>query len=259
MSREKKRFDEYVASQAIDFCNVYGTDIVIKLPLKEIQDKKLSRILAKYVNEQKARIDGDFAYIIPDYDNYQIKPQNYKKRKLLQYVSEKNFLTMINQADMVIEKTQDGKAQYFLKLDQNQVRKYQCVMVMALLIEIGLAQISNQNQCLLIQLNFQQELERTSKIQSDLSHFRTLLGESDNLAAMIDLIERGEINNGKLIISKQKVKDNDMNMEMMSLCDLKIAKLNNENYEMELKFASWLLDFVSNTSDRISFKDMIGE
>jgi len=56
-------------------------------------------------------------------------------------------------------------------------------------------------------------------MQNDLPHFRTLLGESDNLAAMMELYEAGTYRNGKFVISQAEVNNAELNLEMMRLTD----------------------------------------
>ncbi len=257
----KRKFDKFVASQPLVAYKVYGHEFSIRLNIQEVQKNKFSTILGSYVNEGKAVIHDNEAYIVPDYDKYKIKPQNYKRQKLLQYVGEENFIIMINQAEIIVAEDNDKKRkQYFLKISQDNVRKYQCMMIAALLINSGLAKIDGDDSALFISYDFQQRLEKSSKIQSDLSRFRTLLGESNNLAAIIELVEKGKINQDKLFISENDVEDNELNIEMMSLVDLEMAKcteLNGEKgYELEVNFASWLLEHISNTSDRMSFCDL---
>lgn len=265
--RLKRKFDKYVASQPIVAHHVYGNDFSIRLNLADIQKNNFSTILGSYVNEQKACIVGDSAYIIPNYDSYQVKPQNYKRRKLLQYVAENNFIAMLNQAEIVTMKTDkhtdEKKGQYYFKVVQDTVRKYQCMMIASLLIEAEIAEIKDND--LYIAYNFQQKLEKTSKIQSDLSRFRTLLGESNNLAALLDLVETGTMRGDKLVIKATNSDSNALNIEMMSLVDIGIAKCVTDTedasaapdeFELDTSFASWLLEYISNTSDRISFGDM---
>lgn len=259
---KKRKFDNYVASQPLVAHNVYGSEFSIKLDLQEVQANSFSVILGSYVNEKKAVIDGNIAYIVPEYDKYHMKIQNYKKQKLLQYIGEKNFITMINQAEVVIEQGfGKNQKQYYFKINQAEVRKYQCMMIAALLIDSGLAKIGEKDEELYIVYNFQQQLEKSSKIQSDLSRFRTLLGESNNLAALLELVERGEIRQDKLFISKREAESIEMNIEMMSLVDVGVARYiegdaPNGGFELDVNFASWLLDHISKTSDRISFGDM---
>lgn len=265
----KRKFDKYVASQPIVAHPVCGFGFTIQLNLADIQKNNFSTILGGYINEQKAEMDSaaQVAYIIPKYDSYQAKPQNYRKQRLLQYVAENNFVTMLNQAEIVAEKISSSKSaaleieQYYFKISQDEVKKYQCMLIASLLIESKLAKIKDND--LYIIYNFQQELEKTSKIQSDLSRFRTLLGESNNLAALLTIVEKGTINNGKLFISADSVSTNELNIEMMSLVDIGIATpIEKEpgefGFELDATFASWLLEYISNTSDRISFGDMYG-
>lgn len=259
---KKRKFDNFVASQPLVAHNVYGSEFSIELDLQEVQKNGFSVILGSYVNEKKAVIDGNVAYIVPEYDQYHMKIQNYKKQKLLQYIGEKNFITLINQAEVVIEQSLGkNQKQYYFKINQDEVRKYQCMMIAALLIDSGLAKIGEKDEELYIVYNFQQQLEKSSKIQSDLSRFRTLLGESNNLAALLELVERGEIREDKLFISKREAESIEMNIEMMSLVDVGVARYiegdsANGGFELDVNFASWLLDHISRTSDRISFGDM---
>lgn len=260
----KQKFKNFVASRPIVPHNVYGFEFSIELNLKEIQENKLSTILGYYVNEKKAVIEDDFAYIIPEYENYYVKPQNYKKQKLLKYTGDKNFTMMINRAIFVIGNLdpKSEKKQYFLKINQDDVRKYQCVLIVALLIDSGLAYINeSDNEALYIVYDFQQKLEAASKIQSDLSRFRTLLGECNNLAALLQLVEQGKIKGNKLFISQEAVNKSELNIEMVSLLDVGIStykEYNEEGFELDVSFASWLLEYISNTSDRISFGDLYG-
>ena len=259
MSSVKRRFDKYVATQPLEAHNVYGDSFSIKLDMKEVQKQGFSRILGQYVNEQKAHVEDEFAYIMPTYDTYHIRRQNYKKQKLLQYVAQKNFLSMLNQADICVEVEEIGKKKikkFFFKISQDNIKKHQCMPIVALLIDSGLAHIGNQDNNLYIAYDYQNKLEQSSKIQTDLSHFRTLLGESNNLAALIALIEGGEIEDRKVIINKSAITDEEMNIEMMSLVDLGWAEFKEGKYEIEVNFASWLLDYISTTSDRISFGNM---
>lgn len=251
MFGDEHKFDKYVSSQEIAIHKVYGSEHSIKLPLNEIKQKGLSRILAKYLNEGKAEMAGDCAYIVPDYDDYQIKPQNYKKRRLQSYVGNKNFVTMINGAEIVAK---DEK--YFLKVKQSDVQKYQCVLIAALLINVGLAKMDEQDSVLLIQYDFQSELERKTKIQSDLSHFRTLIGESNNLMTLLDVLEESNIINDKIYIEKRTIIENAFMVEMMSLCDMGIAQVEKDSIILDIQTASWLLEYVGNTSDRLSFSNL---
>lgn len=260
---QKRKFDKFVSSQQLVAHYVYGSEFSIKLSLKDIQDNNFSVILGCYVNEKKAAIEEDYAYIIPEYDRYQVKTQNYKKQKLLQYVTEKNFITMINQAEIVFlnDSYTGGEKQFYLKISQNDIKKYQCVIIVSLLIDAKLAKLGEDDSFVYIIYNYQYKLEKSSKIQSDLSRFRTLLGECNNLAAMLELVEKGELRNNKLFISKQNVENGEMYIEMMSLVDIGIAEyVENElaeaGYELDVYFASWLLDYISKTSDQVSFGEL---
>lgn len=259
---KKRKFDNFVSSQPLVAHPVYGSEFSIKLDLQEVQKNNFSVILGSYVNEKKAVIDGNAAYIVPEYDQYHMKIQNYKKQKLLQYIGEKNFITMLNQAEVVIEQSLGkNQKQYYFRINQEEVRKYQCMMIAALLIDSGLAKIGEKDNELYIVYNFQQQLEKSSKIQSDLSRFRTLLGESNNLAALLELVEKGEIRENKLFISKGEVENTELNIEMMSLVDVGVAQYvdgdaRTGGFELDVNFASWLLDHISRTSDRISFGDL---
>lgn len=131
-------------------------------------------------------------------------------------------------------------------------------IIVGLLIDESLAVIDENGNDIYIAYNYQQKLEKTSKIQSDLSHFRTLLGECNNLATLLQLVEKGEIENNKLCISWKDIEEAEMKMEIMSLIDIGVAAFDNEKkkIQLEVEFASWLLDYTSKTSDRISFADM---
>lgn len=91
-----------------------------------------------------------------------------------------------------------------------------------------------------------------------LSHFRTLLGECNNLATLLQLVEKGEIENNKLCIFWKDIEEAEMKTEIMSLIDMGVAMSDDEKkrVQLEVEFASWLLDYTSKTSDRISFADM---
>lgn len=85
-----------------------------------------------------------------------------------------------------------------------------------------------------------------------------MLGECNNLAALIELVEEyGEIRGNKLFIRQEDVKEEELNLEMMSLVDMELAEYvdanNNKGYELDVSFSSWLLDYISKTSDRVSF------
>lgn len=251
MFGDEYKFYKYVSSQKIEVHKVYGSEYSIKLSLNDIEQKGLSKILGKYLNERKAELDRGYAYIVPDYDDYQIKPQNYKKQKLQNYVGNKNFVTMINEAEIVIN---DEK--YFLKVEQSELQKYQCVQIAALLISTGLGKMDDQNHTLLIRYDFQSELEKKAKIQSDLTHFRTIIGESNNLVTFFEVLEESEIKNNKIYIEQNVVKDNALLVEMMSLCDMGIAQFQGGSFILDTQMASWLLEYVGKTSDRLSFANI---
>lgn len=266
--RKKKSFEQFVASQEIVLFQVYGSEYSIRLPLKEVTENGFSVLLGKYANENKAVIVGDYGYITPFYNQYTAKAQNYKKQKLLHYVKSSEFVTLTNQANIVLlQELGQVTSQYYLLLKQEDVRKYQCVMIVALLIEARLGMIRGTDD-VYIKLSYQQELEKQSKIQSDLSHFRTLLGESNNLAAVIEMFEGGEpTSDGRVFIKEEAVREGELMTEMISLIDLKLAvyteekSLNangnsNNGYYLNADFASWLMEYISNTSDRISFTDL---
>ena len=90
-------------------------------------------------------------------------------------------------------------------------------------------------------------------IHSDLTHFRTLLGESENLATFLEAVEISGINQQKILITYDSVKDNELKTELISLSDIGTAIPTEKGFEIDFKFASWLLEHVSNTSDRLSF------
>ena len=71
--------------------------------------------------------------------------------------------------------------------------RYQCMIIIGLLIGENLAVIDGVHNDIYIAYNYQQTLERTSKVQSDLSHFRTLLGECNNLAASTATYRKGHL------------------------------------------------------------------
>lgn len=257
----KKRFDRYVASQALVSHPVHGSQFSIKLMLDDIEKRGFSSILGKYVNEEKAVVEDRIAYIMPEYNQYQHKVRDYKAERLVQYVNHPNFVSMLNFATIVqYTPASQESAQYYFAVDQLTVRKCECMIIVALLMEAGLAIISNMDQKVYIIYNYQKKLEKTTKIQRDLSGFRVLLGESSNLNTLLNLIEEAEIKNGKIYISAEKVKDYDFTIEMMSLADVGMVQcIRDANMEDKFKlepfFSSWLLEYISNTSDRISFVD----
>ena len=257
---KETKFEAFVAAQEIVDYRVYGVEFTIKLSMKEIRNKKFSKILAKYVNEQKAVIEGEYAYIIPDYDEYHSPPsmRMLRKGKLLQCAEQKSFVTMINHAQLIAKKTtgQTPKLQYYYQITQDLVKKYQCIHVIAALIDEKLAEIEENTGNIYIAHNYQQKLNEDSKIQSDLGGFRQLLGETSNIKALIEIIEQCTLKNGKMVIEKDAIIDADLNTEFMCLCDIGIAIDNGSEFELEVKLASWLLELVSNTSDRISFTGM---
>lgn len=272
MWREKSKFDIYVSKQELVAHDVDGKEFTIKLDLREAASNGFSRILGRYINEQKARCEDGFAYLRPDYNTCNIKQQNYKKQKLLRYVSQANFLSMLNQSRICISggaRDESGNSsaaqkrderQYYFAVDQDTVKKHQCMPIAALLVECDLAHIGDGDN-LYIALNYLDRLENKSKIQSDLSHFRTLLGESNNLAALIGLVEEyGEIRKDKLFIRENGVKEEELNLEMMSLVDMKLAEYVDANddkgYILNVSLSSWLLDYISKTSDRVSFGNL---
>ena len=71
-------------------------------------------------------------------------------------------------------------------------------------------------------------------------------------------MEKGEFEDNKLCISWKDIEEAEMKTEIMSLIDIGIAVFDNEKkrIQLEVGFASWLLDYTSKTSDRISFADM---
>ena len=254
----KGKFDQYVASQNLTEYEVYGSEYSIKLDLEEIRKRNFSVLLGCYVNEKKAVIEDGRAYLVPEYDKYQMPTLNYKKQKLLQHVKSKNFITMLGQAQIVPKKLGKCEKEFYYKLSQNDAMRYQCMIIVGLLIDENLAAIDGIDNDIYIAYNYQQKLERTSKIQSDLSHFRTLLGECNNLATLLQLVEKGEIENNKLCIVWKDLEEAEMTTEIMSLIDMGVAMSDDEKkrVQLEVEFASWLLDYTSKTSDRISFADM---
>lgn len=258
---KSKKFEEFVASKELVYYSVYGVEYTIKLPLSEVRKQRFSKILGKYVNEQKAKMDVEFAYIIPTYDEDHTPPSGkmLRKGKVLQCVERKNFTAMINQAELTVGTDSKGDKQYFFKVTQELIKKYQCMQVVAALIDEKMAKIDTKNANeVYIVYNYQQKLGEDSKIQSDLSNFRHLLGETSNLKAVIEIVEVCDFENGKMVVEQQTVKENDLNTEMISLCDIGIAKENGNKFEIDPQFASWLLEHVGNTSDRISFTDLYG-
>lgn len=132
-----------------------------------------------------------------------------------------------------------------------------CMIIIGLLIGENLAVIDGVHNDIYIAYNYQQTLERTSKVQSDLSHFRTLLGECNNLAALLQLIEKGTFTDNMLCISWKDIEDAEMKTEILSLIDVGVATSGaDKTVRLKPQFASWLLDYTSKTSDRISFADM---
>lgn len=254
----KAKFDQYVAAQKLVEYEVYGSEYSIKLDLEEIRKRSFSVLLGCYVNEKKAVIEDGWAYLAPEYDKYQTKILNYKKQKLLQYVKSKNFIAMLGQAQIVTQKFGKCEKEFYYKLSQNDAMRYQCMIIVGLLIDESLATINEVSNDIYIFYNYQQKLEKTSKIQSDLSHFRTLIGECNNLATLLQLVEKGEFEDNKLCISWKDIEEAEMKTEIMSLIDIGIAVFDNEKkrIQLEVGFASWLLDYTSKTSDRISFADM---
>lgn len=68
MLLEKKKFDDFVSKQPLVAYNVNGDEFSIKMDLNEVASKGFSRILGRYINEQKAQCENGFAYLRPDYD-----------------------------------------------------------------------------------------------------------------------------------------------------------------------------------------------
>lgn len=255
---DKMRFKQFVSSHEIIEYSIFDARYTIKLPLDEIKKKRLSKILAQQINDQKAFISGNDAYIIPNYDERHTPPSVRKLRKgrLLHCVEEKSFVSMMNQAEMVVSGQKGKEKKYYLKLGQSLVRKYQCVQVVAALLEENLAKIEGNSNDVYIDYNYQKRLMEATMIRGDLLHFRTLLGESGNLAALLEVVEKGEIREKKIHISHDLIQDAELNIELMSLCDIGIAALTQDGFEVDFKFASWLLEHVSNTSDRLSFSSI---
>lgn len=250
-------FDQYVASQQLVAHEVYGSEFSINLNLDDIQKRNLSVLLGCYVNEKKAIIEDGHAYLVPEYDKYQTKTLNYKKQKLLQYVKSKNFITMLGRTEIVAKKSEKCEKEFYYRISQNDAMRYQCMIIVGLLISENLAVIDGINNDIYIVYNYQQKLEKTSKIQSDLSHFRTLLGECNNLATLLQLVEKGDFKGNNLCISWKDIEDAEMKTEILSLIDVGVAASDtDETVHLKPEFASWLLDYTSKTSDRISFADM---
>lgn len=257
----KYKFDKYIASQEIIASGIFGGNCVIKVSMSDIKIKGFSIIFAKYLNENKAQIDGEDGFIMPEYDSYQVNKRIIKKRKLFQLVNEKHFLTMINQTEIVIWRFDEKeKFRYYFLAKPNLIKQFQCAIIVALLISERLAQVGEDKNIYIV-LDYYQILEKTSKIQGDLSHFKILLGESNNMAALIELIEDADIQNGEIRLQQSDVKDEQVQMELMCLCDLGIARMDkeNNNYIVGVELASWLLGYVSDTSDRISLESMYND
>jgi len=258
----KHKFDKFVASKPLKAQNVYGSDYSIQLNLSEVEQHGFSSILGRYINEGKAKVEDEYAYIVPEYDQYQMKTRNYKIEKLLEYVSDKSFMTMMNHAQITyVAPANQAKKQYYFVIEQNEVQRHQCMIIAALMIDAGLAVIGEKDAKLYIIYNYKQQLEKNRKVQRDLSGFRILLGESSNLSTLLNLFEKGEMRGGKYFIPMEEVQDNDFVIELMSLVDIGMVGYaeNSEDeggFVLDTFFASWLLEHISNTSDRISFGDL---
>ena len=258
---KKRRFDSYVSSQPLMAHNAYGNEYSIQLDLQEVQSRGFSSILGKYVNDKRAVIEDGQAYIVPEYDRYQLKSQNYRMQKLLQYVNEKNYITMINESSIVVKKfVNEEKSQYYFAVCQDKVQKYKCMVIVALLIDAGLARVEESDNTVYIAYNYLHRLEKRTKIQKDLSGFRILLGESSNLGNLLDLVEKGNFKNGELYVLMNDVQEYDFVLEMLSLVDAGLVECvvynGEEAFKIDETFGSWLLEHISNTSDRISFGDL---
>lgn len=255
------KFDRFVARQEVIEHRVMDTNYTIRLPLNEVMNQGFSRVLAGYINAQKAEIEGENAYLIPDYDKKHTPPsaRMLKKGKILQCVTEKSFVDMMSQAELIPQNNSNGEKRYYFKVSQSHVKKYHCIHVIAALLEENLALIEEKDRDIFIDYNYLNCLSEDTIINTDLTGFRTLIGESQNLLALLETVEHCEIQNNMIVLTHDKVKANNLRIELMSLCDIGMAKMTEKGFELNFKFASWLLEHISNTSDRLSFSKMCGE
>lgn len=251
------KFKDFLSNRTIAKMSVYGSTYSLCVPLEEVKENGFSSEIAKLLNEDKAvQIDNN-VYIDPYYDSYTEKWEITKK-KLLARVRQDNFRALLNQSTIIISGDFDEKESYVYKLSQQDIRRCNAVMTIAELINKGYAYMDDDEN-IYLKLYFLERLETKKAIQSDLSRFRTMLGESDNLRQLISLIEDCKFDNKQLCIEFKELDKYQLKTEIFSLIDLGIAKSDGKKVYIEPEFASWLLACVGNTSDRISFVNMYEE
>lgn len=256
---ENYKFNKFLSSQQIVKKSVYESEYSLKVDESEVTSKGYSNIVAKLLHEEKAYQEGGYIYIDPYYNSYRDNIWNMRQKKLLSKVKQDNFCSMLNQASIVLHNNSKTEEKtYVYQLSQKEIRHFNCVMTIAALINKNFAYVG-ENDNIFLKLDYLDCLERKKLIQSDLSHFRTLLGECDNLRDLIALIESCTYKNGSLTISENDVQDRQLCTEIYSLCDLGIIKKINDTFYIDPELASWLLEQVSETSDRVSFVNMYDE
>lgn len=255
---QKRRFNQFLSKQNIANKSVYGSAYSLEVMESDIAENGFSNIVAKLLHEEKAYQENGYIYIDPYFDSFKDGFWNMMQKKLLSKVKRENFCSMLNQASIVLhQKPGDEYVTYSFQLTQQEIKHFNCVRTIATLINRDFAYVDNEYIYLI--LDYLEQLESKRIIQSDLSHFRTLLGECDNLRDLIMLVEECDYKNNMLSIPAKKVKDRQLCTEIYSLCDLGIIKKTSDTFYIEPEFASWLLEQVSETSDRVSFVNMYEE
>lgn len=254
----KAKFKDFLSNKNITNTSVYGSEYSLCTSFEEIKSKGFSDIVAKLLNEEKAIQIDDNVYIDPYFDDYTENKWDIIKKKLIAKVKQDNFRALLNQSKIIVVDDDKGK-NYVYQLSQQDIRRCNSVMIVAELVNRGYAYLKDED--IILYLNYLEKLEAKRIIQSDLSHFRTMLGECDNLKQLIALVEDCEFEDGYICTNFNKLQDVQLKTEIFSLIDIGIVKISDDGKKVLIKpqFASWLLACVEETSDRISFVNMYEE
>ena len=254
-NNRKEKFGKWIAQQEIAAKSVGGSDYSLRAAETDIRKSGFSDIVSRLLNEKKAVRDSGYIYIDPYYQMYD-RPG--RDGKLLQNVKSDAFRTMINQSEILCYRSDEHKG-IFHRLSQKEVRRYNCIQIMAQLIRKNLAFLDDLCEYIYLDINFQNVLEKKSNIPSDLSNFRTMMGEGRNLKDILDLLEEADTvrtDNGeiRIVLSQSIVKDYGFQTQLYSLLDIGIAQLDvNNQYLLCTELSTWLLDYVEHACDRMSF------
>lgn len=246
----------------------------IRVTAEQVVEYKQPKTISQLLNLGYAQAVGG-EYIIHHTEDLEqvitrgIRGRYSSSRWLRNAVTQEKFKNLVNDSigtGVRILAIPEGNAfgipmGQYIRLTQERVQAWRCVEEMAQLVNRELAYIAEDHgtSVLFLRVDYQKRVHQPlTVIDSDLSGFRTMLGEPDNLRRMIVAVEKSECADGEFLIDLNSDNGKEVRLELMSLVDAGVATIRPDGkVAIPPAMASWLLDRVKHVSDRVSLGDTL--